>query len=97
MFYCKNCVFAYNYGRIYGAQPTSLRLYGKLKYVRRLDYLREHVMRNKMEVLEFVCEHDEDLEYQPMMDYGMESDHPMVYGAPAGDSSVGMYSTRCIS
>ncbi|KAI3712797.1 hypothetical protein L1987_71363 [Smallanthus sonchifolius] len=72
-------------------------LYGKLKYVSRLDFLWDHVMRNKMEVPEFVREHDEDLEYRPMMDYGIESDHPRVYGAPAVDSSVGMYSTRCIS
>ncbi|KAD3640676.1 hypothetical protein R6Q59_003373 [Mikania micrantha] len=72
-------------------------LYGKLKYVSRLDYLWDHVQRNKIDIPEFVRDHDEDLEYRPMMDYGMESDHPRVYGAPAVDSSVAMYSTRCIS
>ncbi|KAI7747312.1 hypothetical protein M8C21_013433 [Ambrosia artemisiifolia] len=72
-------------------------LYDKLKYVSRLDYLWDHVRRNKMEIPEFVRDHDEDLEYRPMMDYGVESDHPRVYGAPAVDSSVAMYSTRCIS
>ncbi|XP_071702667.1 uncharacterized protein [Rutidosis leptorrhynchoides] len=72
-------------------------LYGKLKYVSRLDYLWEAIRRNEIEVPEFVRDHDEELEYRPMMDYGMESDHPRVYGAPVVESSVRMYSTRCIS
>ncbi|GMY11142.1 ganglioside-induced differentiation-associated protein 2-like [Fagus crenata] len=72
-------------------------LYGKLKYVNRLDLLWEHVRRNEIEIPEFVNDHDEDLEYRPMMDYGLESDHPRVYGAPAVDSPVSMYSMRCIS
>ncbi|KAI9165327.1 hypothetical protein LWI28_011926 [Acer negundo] len=73
-------------------------LYGKLKYVNRVDYLWEHVRRNEVEIPEFVIDHDEDLEYRPMMDYGLESDHPRVYGAPAVDSpSLSTYSTRCIS
>ncbi|KVI08759.1 ganglioside-induced differentiation-associated protein 2 [Cynara cardunculus var. scolymus] len=72
-------------------------LYAKLKYVSRLGYLWEHVKRNEIEIPEFVYDHDEDLEYRPMMDYGLESDHPRVYGAPAVDSSVAMYSMRCIS
>ncbi|XP_050241634.1 uncharacterized protein LOC126690497 [Quercus robur] len=75
-------------------------LYGKLKYVARLDLLWEHVRRNEIEIPEYVNDHDEDLEYRPMMDYGLESDHPRVYGiggAPAVDSPVSMYSMRCIS
>lgn len=52
--------------------------------------------RNEIEIPDFVYDHDEDLEYRPMMDYGLESDHPRVYGAPA-DSPAEMYSTRCIS
>ena len=63
----------------------------------RLDYLWEHVRRNEIEVPEFVYDHDEDLEYRPMMDYGLESDHARVYGAPAVDSPVSTYSMRCIS
>lgn len=77
-----------------------VRLYGKLKYVARLDLLWEHVRRNEIEIPEYVNDHDEDLEYRPMMDYGLESDHPRVYGiggAPAVDSPVSMYSMRCIS
>lgn len=73
------------------------RLYGKLRYVNRVDYLCEHVRRNEIEMPEFVFDHDEDLEYRPMMDYGLESDHARVYGAPAVDSPVSMYSMRCIS
>lgn len=74
------------------------RLYGKLRYVNRIDYLWEHVRRNEIEIPEFVMDHDEDLEYRPMMDYGLESDHPRVYGAPAVDSpTLSIYSMRCIS
>ncbi|XP_004287758.1 PREDICTED: protein GDAP2 homolog [Fragaria vesca subsp. vesca] len=72
-------------------------VYGKLKYVSRLDYLWEHVRRSEIDVPDFVYDHDEDLEHRPMMDYGLESDHPRVYGAPAVDSSESMYSMRCIS
>lgn len=75
------------------------RLYGKLRYVNRLDYLWEHVKRNEVEIPEFVIDHDEDLEYRPTMDYGLESDHPRVYyGAPTVDApAVSTYSMRCIS
>lgn len=72
-------------------------VYGKLKYVSRLDYLWEHVRRSEIEVPDFVYDHDEDLEHRPMMDYGLESDHPRVYDAPAVDPAVSMYSMRCIS
>ncbi|CAN6563432.1 unnamed protein product [Malus baccata var. baccata] len=72
-------------------------VYGKLRYVSRLDYLWEHVRRNEIEVPDFVYDHDEDLEHRPMMDYGLESDHPRVYDAPAVDSPVSTYSMRCIS
>lgn len=74
------------------------RLYGKLKYISRVDFLWEHVKRNEVEIPEFVFDHDEDLEYRPMMDYGLESDHARVYGgAPTMDSPVTTYSMRCIS
>ncbi|MBA0717248.1 hypothetical protein Golax_005084 [Gossypium laxum] len=67
-------------------------LYGKLRYVSRVDYLWEHVKRKEVEIPEFVYDHDEDLEYRPMMDYGLESDHPRVSLSP----SVSSYSMRCI-
>ncbi|GAB4848409.1 hypothetical protein Ancab_003106 [Ancistrocladus abbreviatus] len=81
----------------FGRLMFSGGFYGKLKYVSRLDYLWEHVRRSEVELPDFVHDHDEDLEYRPMMDYGLESDHPRVYGAPSVDSPVAMYSMRCIS
>lgn len=81
----------------FGRFMFSGGLYGKLRYVSRLDYLWDHVRRTEIDVPDFVYDHDEDLEYRPMMDYGLESDHPRVYGAPAVDSPAPMYSMRCIS
>ncbi|CAL5188211.1 unnamed protein product [Lathyrus oleraceus] len=73
-------------------------LYGKLRYVSRIGYLWENVRRNDVMIPEFVYDHDEDLEYRPMMDYGLESDHARVYDtAPALDSPFSSYSMRCIS
>ncbi|KAL9257930.1 GDAP2-like protein [Drosera capensis] len=79
-----------------GRLMFNSRLYGKVRYASRLDSVwREHVRRSEVELPEFVYEHDEELEYRPMMDYGIESDHPRVYyGAPSVDSPVAMYSMR---
>ena len=83
---------------MFGAVIGYGRLYGKLRYVSRVDYLWEHVRRNEIEMPEFVYDHDDDLEYRPMMDYGQESDHARVYaGATAVDSTVSSFSMRCIS
>ncbi|KAK0575558.1 hypothetical protein LWI29_002704 [Acer saccharum] len=75
-------------------------LYRKLRYVTRLEFLWEHVRRKEIEIPEFVNDHDAELEYRPLMmttDYGLESDHPRIFCAPA-DSSVSMYySMRCIA
>ncbi|XWS24556.1 hypothetical protein CRYUN_Cryun28dG0112900 [Craigia yunnanensis] len=68
-------------------------LYSKLKYVSRLEFLWDHVRRMEMEIPEFVHDHDEELEYRPMMDYGLESAHPRVYTAPSVDP-ISMYSMR---
>lgn len=73
------------------------RLYGKLRYISRLDYLWEHMRRNEVVIPEFVYDHDEDLEYRPMMDYGIESDHGRAYPASSLDSPLSTYSMRCIS
>ncbi|CAK7346087.1 unnamed protein product [Dovyalis caffra] len=73
-------------------------LYSKLKYVTRLEFLWDHVRRHGIEIPEFAYDHDEELEYRPMMDYGLESDHPRVYGGPAMDNNpVSVYSMRCIA
>ncbi|KAK4761165.1 hypothetical protein SAY87_006058 [Trapa incisa] len=55
-------------------------LYGKLRYVSRLDQLWEQVRRTEIEIAEFVYDHEDD----PVIDYGQESDHPLAYGAPTG-------------
>ena len=75
------------------------RLYWKLKYVNRLEFLWYHVRRNEIEFERpvFVYDHDEELEYRPMMDYGLESDYRRVYTAPSTDSLVSMYSMRSIA
>ncbi|KAG8378014.1 hypothetical protein BUALT_Bualt08G0094000 [Buddleja alternifolia] len=70
-------------------------LYYKVRYVNRLEFLWDNVRRKETEMPEFVYEFDEEMEYRPRMDYGLESDHPrIVYEAP---SSVSTYSTRCIA
>ncbi|KAM1387807.1 hypothetical protein ACFX2I_016004 [Malus domestica] len=82
-------------------------LYKKLKYVTRLEFLWVQVRRNEVEVPDFVYDYDEQLEYRPIMDFGLESDHPRVYGPSSFASSatssmldspaVSMYSMRCIA
>ncbi|MBA0606915.1 hypothetical protein Godav_019312 [Gossypium davidsonii] len=72
-------------------------LYSKLKYVSRLEFLWDHVRRLEMKIPDFVHDHDEELEYHPMMDYGLESDHPRVYTEPPSMDPISMYSMRCIA
>ncbi|KAL6011823.1 hypothetical protein ACLOJK_002289 [Asimina triloba] len=73
-------------------------LYGKLRYINRLEFLWEHVRKGKVDIPEFVYDHDEELEYRPLMDYGLESDHHQgAYDSPAMDSTSSMYSLRCMS
>ncbi|XP_039137678.1 protein GDAP2 homolog isoform X2 [Dioscorea cayenensis subsp. rotundata] len=75
----------------------SSGLYGKVRYVSRLEFLWEHMRRGEIEIPEFVHDHDEELEHRPLMDYGLESDHHRLYEAPVMDSSASMHSLRCIS
>ncbi|KAE8690324.1 hypothetical protein F3Y22_tig00110895pilonHSYRG00045 [Hibiscus syriacus] len=70
-------------------------LYSKLKYVSRLEFLWDHVRRLEVKVPEFVHEHEEDLEYHQVMDYGLESDHPRVYIEPPSMDPISVYSMRC--
>ncbi|XP_059636753.1 uncharacterized protein LOC132278875 [Cornus florida] len=81
----------------FGRLLFSGGLYGKLKYLTRLEFLWDHVRRNEIEIPDFVHDHDEELEYRPMMDYGLESDHPRVYCAPMVDCPVPTYSMRYIA
>ncbi|KAJ0969817.1 hypothetical protein J5N97_022694 [Dioscorea zingiberensis] len=75
----------------------SAGLYGKVRYVSRLEFLWEHMRRGEIQIPEFVHDHDEELEHRPLMDYGLESDHHRLYEAPVMDSSASMHSLRCIS
>ncbi|PSS31213.1 hypothetical protein CEY00_Acc04509 [Actinidia chinensis var. chinensis] len=82
----------------FGRLLFSGGLYSKLKYVSRLEFLWDHVRRSEMEMPEFVYDHDDELEYRPVTDYGLESDHPRVYYSPAVDySPLSVYSMRCIA
>ncbi|KAH0456724.1 hypothetical protein IEQ34_014631 [Dendrobium chrysotoxum] len=74
------------------------RLYGKLRYVSRLEFLGEYMRKSDIDVPDFVHDHDEELERRPLMDYGLESGrHHRDYDSPAMDSAASMYSLRCIS
>ncbi|KAK4774080.1 hypothetical protein SAY87_029099 [Trapa incisa] len=74
-------------------------LYWKLRYVSRLDQLWEQVRRTEIEIPEFVYDQDDDLGRHPVIDYGLESDHPRAYGAlvMADSTTIPAFSLRCIS
>lgn len=74
-------------------------MYGKVKYVNRLEFLWDHVRRKGAEMPEFVHDFDEEMEWRPAtVDYGLESDHPgVIHGAPTFDSTVPTFSMRCIA
>ncbi|KAL3840163.1 hypothetical protein ACJIZ3_024754 [Penstemon smallii] len=82
------------FGRLHFAGSSGL--YGKLRYINRLEFLWDKVRRNEIEIPEFVYDFDEEMECCSTMDYGLESDHPG-NGAPTPDSSVSTYSMRCIA
>ncbi|KAI0500897.1 hypothetical protein KFK09_019115 [Dendrobium nobile] len=82
----------------FGRFLFSAGLYGKLRYVSRLEFLGEYMRKSDIDVPEFVHDHDEELERRPLMDYGLESGrHHRDYDSPAMDSAASMYSLRCIS
>lgn len=73
---------------------------GKIKYLNRLEFLWDKVRRG-MEVPEFVQEYDDDtMESRPIVDYGMEGDHPRMLCTAAyipDSCALTTYSTRCIA
>jgi hypothetical protein len=82
--------FPWNFG--------SCRLYEKLRYMSRLEYLWEHVSKGEMEVPECARRHDEELERRPLMDYGIEAtDRRCMFDAASMDTSASLHSLRCIS
>ncbi|MCO5582436.1 hypothetical protein L7F22_036332 [Adiantum nelumboides] len=52
----------------------SDRLYDKVKYVNRLEFLWDDVRKGQVEIPEFVFKHDKVLEERPLMDYWIEPD-----------------------
>ena len=50
------------------------RLYWKIKYVSRLQYLWDDIKKGELEIPEFVLQHDNVLETRPLTDYGIEPD-----------------------
>ncbi|MCO5548663.1 hypothetical protein L7F22_002122 [Adiantum nelumboides] len=52
----------------------SDRLYDKVKYVNRLEFLWDDVRKGQVDIPEFVFKHDKVLEERPLMDYWIEPD-----------------------
>uniref|UniRef100_A0A0E0KTV5 CRAL-TRIO domain-containing protein n=1 Tax=Oryza punctata TaxID=4537 RepID=A0A0E0KTV5_ORYPU len=76
----------------------SSGLYGKLRYVSRLEYLWAHVRNGELDVPEVVRWHDDELERRPLMDYGIEaSERCGVFDAASMDSTASLHSLRCAS
>ncbi|CAI9763855.1 unnamed protein product [Fraxinus pennsylvanica] len=89
-------LFLATFGRLIFPGPGGW--YWKMRYVNRLEFLWENVRRKEIEIPEFVYEEEEEMEYRPsILDYGMESDHPRLHGAPVLDCTVSTYSMRGIA
>ncbi|CAA0831111.1 SEC14 cytosolic factor family protein / phosphoglyceride transfer family protein [Striga hermonthica] len=89
-------LFLATLGRVLFASGGGL--YGKVKYVNRVEFLWDYVRRIGFEMPEFVSEFDEEMESRGTLDYGLESDHPGLERACSGlDSAVSTYSMRCIA
>ncbi|KAL2453470.1 SEC14 cytosolic factor family protein/phosphoglyceride transfer family protein [Abeliophyllum distichum] len=89
-------LFLATFGRLVFPGPGGW--YWKVRYVNRLEFLWENVRRKEIEIPEYVYEEEEEMEYRPpILDYGMESDHPRLYGAPILDCTISTYSMRGIA
>ncbi|KAL5214327.1 hypothetical protein ABZP36_003479 [Zizania latifolia] len=76
----------------------SSGLYGKLRYVSRLEYLWADMSKGELDVPEVVRRHDDDLERRPLMDYGIEaSERCGVFDAASMDTTASLHSLRCVS
>jgi hypothetical protein len=70
------------------------RLYWKIKYVSRLEYLWADIRKGEVEIPDFVIEHDKILEHRPLTDYGIEPDPLHLADVPAVGHAIGKYSLR---
>ncbi|KAL6540535.1 hypothetical protein OROMI_024418 [Orobanche minor] len=68
-------------------------LYWKIKYVSRLQYLRQDIKKGEVEIPEFVQQHDNILEHRPLTDYGIEPDPLHLIEVPSTAYSYGRYET----
>ena len=69
-------------------------LYSKLKYVNRLEFLWDCIKKGQVEIPDFVFGHDDQLEYKPLMDYGLKTNPFEVYDMPAMGSADSRYYLR---
>lgn len=70
-------------------QKQFHRLYWKVKYVSRLQYLWHDMKKGSIEIPDFVVEHDDVLEHRPLTDYGIEPDPLHFTGLPANNIPYG--------
>eukprot|EP00252_Welwitschia_mirabilis_P006004 TRINITY_DN16646_c0_g1_i1.p1 TRINITY_DN16646_c0_g1~~TRINITY_DN16646_c0_g1_i1.p1 ORF type:complete len:238 (-),score=45.27 TRINITY_DN16646_c0_g1_i1:351-1064(-) len=68
-----------------GRFMLSEGLYWKIKYISRLEFLWNDIKKRQIEIPDFVYEHDELLEYRPLMDYGIEADPFSLHAGPSVD------------
>ncbi|KAJ7568927.1 hypothetical protein O6H91_01G053500 [Diphasiastrum complanatum] len=59
---------------IFGHYFLSERLYWKINYMARVEFLWDHIHKEQLQVPVFVNEHDDELENVPFMDYGFVID-----------------------
>ncbi|CAD5192535.1 uncharacterized protein LOC135630694 [Musa acuminata AAA Group] len=78
----------------FGRFFLSGRLYWKIKYVSRLQYLWDDIKKAEVEIPEFVHKHDDLLEHRPLTDYGIEPDPFHLTEVPAMEYSLGRYENK---
>nr|CAB3475425.1 unnamed protein product [Digitaria exilis] len=72
----------------------EFRLYWKIKYINRLEYLWGDIRKGVVEIPDFVVEHDKVLEHRPLTDYGIEPDPLHLADVPAMGYSLGRYEDK---
>ncbi|KAG2594364.1 hypothetical protein PVAP13_5NG627500 [Panicum virgatum] len=70
------------------------RLYWKIKYISRLEYLWGDIRKGVVEIPDFVVEHDKILEHRPLTDYGIEPDPLHLASVPAVGYSLGRFENK---
>lgn len=66
--------------------------------MKRVEFLWEYVRRKEMELPKFVYDHDQKLEFCPVVYSSLENDYLRVFSAvPSLDSPVPTYSMRCFA